>query len=93
LRKNNDDTVRSDHSFVLCRSVPLKTCPTHVADLRVDEMMRTWPATVSVAIRRQMLCVGCPIGIFHTVADACRAHHLDQYAVVAELERAILETA
>ena len=64
-----------------------------VADLRVDEMMRTWPSTVSVVIRLRMLCVGCPIGIFHTVADACRAHHLDQCAVVAELERAILGIA
>jgi hybrid cluster-associated redox disulfide protein len=43
-------------------------------------------------IRRQMLCVGCPIGIFHTVAEACRSHHLDQSAVVAELQRAILQT-
>jgi hybrid cluster-associated redox disulfide protein len=71
----------------------VKTCPIPVAYLRVDEMMRTWPSTVSIVIRHQMLCVGCPIGIFHTVADACRAHRLDECAVIAELESAILENA
>jgi hybrid cluster-associated redox disulfide protein len=82
---------RTTIAFLLERSV--KTCPKPIADLKVDEMMRAWPSTVSVVISRQMLCVGCPIGIFHTVADACRAHNLDQCAVVAELERAILENA
>jgi hybrid cluster-associated redox disulfide protein len=64
--------------------------PTLDPEMSVDEMMRTWPATVSVVIRRRMLCVGCPIGIFHWVSDACRAHQLDQRSITAELEEAIL---
>ncbi|WP_287113560.1 hypothetical protein [Mesorhizobium sp.] len=33
--------------------------------------MRKWPATVAVVLSYKMLCVGCPIGTFHTVTEAC----------------------
>lgn len=46
-------------------------------NMTVNEIMRRWPATIRVMIRSRMLCIGCPIGIFHTVADACDAHRVD----------------
>lgn len=54
-------------------------------DMTVDEIMRRWPATIRVFIRNRMLCVGCPIGIFHTVKDACEAHDLDEESFSQEL--------
>jgi hybrid cluster-associated redox disulfide protein len=60
-------------------------------DLSVDHLMRTWPELVSVFVRRRMLCVGCPIGPFHTVADACREHFLDEGTFRRELRLAIGE--
>ena len=54
-------------------------------DMSVDEIMRRWPATIRVMIRHRMLCIGCPIGIFHTVADAAEAHAIDEAAFSAEL--------
>jgi hybrid cluster-associated redox disulfide protein len=54
-------------------------------NMPVDEIMRRWPATIGVMIRNRMLCIGCPIGIFHTVADACAAHAIDEAAFSAEL--------
>lgn len=54
-------------------------------DMTVDEIMRRWPATIHVMIRHGMLCVGCPIGTFHTVTDACAAHGVDEAAFSAEL--------
>lgn len=54
-------------------------------DMPVDEIMRRWPATIRTFMRHRMLCIGCPIGVFHTVADACAAHGLDQDAFEAEL--------
>ncbi len=54
-------------------------------DMSVDEIMRRWPATIRVMIRHRMLCIGCPIGIFHTVADAAAAHAIDEAAFSAEL--------
>jgi hybrid cluster-associated redox disulfide protein len=54
-------------------------------DMPVDEIMRRWPATIRVFMRHRMLCIGCPIGVFHTVTDACIAHELDQHAFETEL--------
>jgi hybrid cluster-associated redox disulfide protein len=58
-------------------------------DMTVDEIMRRWPATIRVMIRNRMLCIGCPIGIFHTVADACHAHRVDLESFSQELLEAI----
>ncbi|WP_287350688.1 hypothetical protein [Mesorhizobium sp.] len=38
--------------------------------------MRKWPATVAVVLSYKMLCVGCPIGTFHTVTEACHEHQI-----------------
>ncbi len=59
----------------------------------VDTVMRKWPATIRVFLDRRMLCVGCPIGCFHTVADACREHGVDCAPFLAELQRAIGQKA
>ncbi|TPM89928.1 MULTISPECIES: DUF1858 domain-containing protein [unclassified Mesorhizobium] len=58
-------------------------------DMVVDEIMRKWPATVAVVLRYKMLCVGCPIGAFHTVTEACREHQVDEGDFLVELEFAI----
>ena len=58
-------------------------------DMPVDEIMRRWPATIRVMIRHRMLCIGCPVGPFHTVADAAAAHALDEAGLMAELVSAI----
>lgn len=58
-------------------------------ELTVDEIMRRWPATIGVLIRRKLLCVGCPVGGFHTVADACQAHGIDEACLTEELREAI----
>jgi hybrid cluster-associated redox disulfide protein len=54
-------------------------------DMSVDAIMRRWPATIRVMIRHRMLCIGCPIGIFHTVADAAAAHAMEEATLMAEL--------
>ena len=58
-------------------------------DMTVDEIMRRWPATIRVFIRNRMLCIGCPIGIFHTVKDACEAHQLNEESFSHEVLAAI----
>lgn len=65
-------------------------CTPHLdPDMTVDEIMRRWPTTIKVMIRHGMLCIGCPIGGFHTVTDACREHGVAEAAFVAEIEAAI----
>lgn len=58
-------------------------------DMVVDEIMRRWPATVAVLLRYRMLCVGCPIGTFHTVTEACREHQIDERDLLFELESVV----
>jgi hybrid cluster-associated redox disulfide protein len=61
--------------------------------LSLDDLMTLWPATVPVFLRHGMHCVGCPIGPFHTVVEACAEYGLDEDAFRAELERAIIRAA
>lgn len=46
----------------------------------VDDVMRSSPATIRVFLKFGMRCVGCPIGCFHTIEEACREHHVDSDA-------------
>lgn len=55
----------------------------------VDDVMRRWPMTIRVFLNHRMHCVGCPITCFHTVADACREHDIDQVKFLAELSAII----
>lgn len=54
-------------------------------DSLVDEVMRENPRTIAVFLTHRMRCVGCPIGTFHTVADACREHAVDLEVFLARL--------
>ncbi len=58
----------------------------NTTDLPLSQIMTIWPLTVSVFISHKMLCVGCWIGPFHTITDACAAYHLDEAAFRRELE-------
>jgi hybrid cluster-associated redox disulfide protein len=58
--------------------------PTHL----VDDVMRRRPATIRVFLANRMGCVGCPIGAFHTVADAAREHRLPLAPLLAALGEA-----
>jgi hybrid cluster-associated redox disulfide protein len=51
----------------------------------VDEVMRGEPRTIRVFLAFRMGCVGCPLACFHTVADACREHHIDRDVLLAAL--------
>ena len=46
--------------------------------LPLEQMFDVWPETMVAFLERGMLCVGCPIAPFHTVADACREYELDE---------------
>lgn len=64
---------------------PPATGPVLHPALTVDAVMRRWPETIQVMIRHRIFCVGCPIGIFHTLEDACALHRVDGPAFMADL--------
>jgi hybrid cluster-associated redox disulfide protein len=55
----------------------------------VDDVMRQWPATIRLFLDFRMRCVGCPIASFHSVDEACRAHHVDRDGFMVALRNAI----
>ena len=63
--------------------------PAITPDLLVDDVMRRWPQTIRVFLDFKFLCVGCPIGVFHSVADACREHHAELPAMLGALNEAL----
>ncbi len=62
-------------------------------DLPLDLIFKAWPETPAVFLRRKMLCYGCPIAPFHTIANACEDHAQDEAGFRAELRAAIVSSA
>ncbi len=60
-----------------------------VSDLTVAEIMHRWPSTIGVFIDLHLHCIGCPIGIFHTLADAAHEHGMKTEDLFAEVSIAI----
>jgi hybrid cluster-associated redox disulfide protein len=62
-------------------------------DLPIADLLRRCPETMSVFIARGMLCVGCMVGPFHTIDDACIEYGIDPERLLAELRDAIRDAA
>lgn len=62
---------------------------TYDPGMSIDAVMRRWPAAIRVVMRHRMLCVGCPVGPFHSIAEACAEHGLDECRFAAELAAAV----
>ena len=58
-------------------------------DMPLTLFLAEWPETIAVFFRFKMLCVGCFVGPFHTICDACDEHGVDQNVFLEELQRAI----
>lgn len=65
---------------------------TKLSDLCVAEIMSRWPATIEVFIDCGMYCVGCPIGVFHTLDEAAREHDFDAGVLRARIEALVTES-
>lgn len=63
------------------------------AALSVDVVMRLWPKTIHVFLASRMLCVGCPIGPFHSVAEVCAVHALNLPRFLRELESVVCDVS
>lgn len=62
-------------------------------EMSMDEIMREWPTTIGVILAHGMLCVGCPIAAFQTVADAAREHGIAEAELMRDLQAAIKQGA
>ncbi|MEK0165705.1 DUF1858 domain-containing protein [Phaeobacter sp. JH20_36] len=58
-------------------------------DLPLDVLLTTWPETLRVFMDHGMLCVGCMVSPFHSVAEACAEYHLNEDMFRLELAEAV----
>ena len=54
-------------------------------DTLVDDLLTAYPQAAEVFVNRAMMCVGCTISSFHTLAEAAAVYHLNLDAFLAEL--------
>lgn len=59
------------------------------ADMLVANVMRRWPPTAAVFLRRRMACPGCPMAPFMTVVEAAKSYGIDADDLVADLSAAV----
>lgn len=59
----------------------------------MDDVLRRWPATARVFLRRRMACVGCPASSVHLVREAAASYGLSSRELLAELRAAIRRPA
>ena len=58
-------------------------------DLPLENLIAKWPETGAVFRRHKMLCVGCLVAPFHSVADACLEYGISENAFYKELAAAL----
>jgi hybrid cluster-associated redox disulfide protein len=55
----------------------------------VADILRDWPETIPVFLKRRLGCVGCEMSVFDTVADVARIYRFDAGTFLAELQAAV----
>lgn len=55
------------------------------SDSIVAQVIKTWPQTISVFLKRRTACVGCLMAPFETLMDVSKNYGIPIEALVAEL--------
>lgn len=66
----------------------MSRCSLDDPNVPLADLMTEWPQTIPVFVRHRMLCVGCLVSPFHTIADACAEYSLDEQVFLSELQTA-----
>ncbi len=61
-------------------------------DSPIDEVLTLYPQVTRLLVSLRMMCAGCDIARFHTVADVASVYRLDTRTFLADI-RKIAETA
>lgn len=52
----------------------------------IDQLLTEHPGLAEVFVQHLMLCVGCDMGRFHTLAEAAKQYSITPDAFIAELK-------
>lgn len=58
-------------------------------DMRMAVIISTWPETIPVFLDYGMICVGCYMSEFDTLADALKVYGIPEHQIVHDLYHAI----
>jgi hybrid cluster-associated redox disulfide protein len=75
------------------RKKPSAFNPSSGKDLPVDAVMRSWPGTTRAFLAFGMKCIGCPVGSFHSIEEACHEHKVDLGRFLAALVSAAAQNS
>ncbi len=59
------------------------------SNLRVADIINTWPETIPVFLGHRMICVGCYMSEFDTLADAVNIYGIPIEKILDELNQII----
>jgi hybrid cluster-associated redox disulfide protein len=60
-----------------------------VPETNVDDLVTRYPSTASVFIKHRMVCVGCEVARFETLAEACQIYRKPLEPLLNDLRRVV----
>ena len=62
-------------------------------DLRMADVLSTWPETLPIFQAHRMSCIGCYLSRFDTLGDALMVYGLPVEEVLEELNQRVIESS
>lgn len=57
-------------------------------NMKIEEVIKSWPATVSVFLKYGLHCLGCPMAAPETIKEAAKLHQVEIKKFIRELNKA-----
>ena len=58
-------------------------------DMTVKQLLDRYPQLLHLFIDLGLLCIGCPVEAFHTLADVAREYHIDLVQLLQRIDTVI----
>ena len=58
-------------------------------DITVKKLLDRYPPLLQLFMDLGLLCIGCPVEAFHTLADVAREYHLDLNQLLQRIDTVI----
>ena len=59
------------------------------SDITIKELLDRYPQLLQLFMDLGLLCIGCPVEAFHTLADVAREYHLDLNQLLQRIDTVI----
>ena len=63
------------------------------SDITVKKLLDRYPQVLQLFMDLGLLCIGCPVEAFHTLADVAREYHLDLNQFLQRIDTVIANNA